>query len=76
MSNYPPGAKNDKNAPYNQKPSVIQKKAVDVTVGVTIEVPKQDEGDTDWREIEAALERGEFDLLDIVHEEVLDEWRA
>lgn len=76
MSNYPPGAKNDPRAPYNQDPPVIEEIAVDVKVGVTIEVPEYAEWDRKSRAVEAALERGDFDLLDIDYEEVLDRRRG
>lgn len=76
MSNYPPGAENDPRAPYNQEPPTIEEVAVDVSVGVIIEVPEYAENDRKAREVKAAIERGEFDLLEVGHEEVLDSWRA
>lgn len=76
MSNYPPGAENDPTAPYNQEPPMLETKAMAATLDVEITVPEYAEGDRERHEIEQAIDRGDYQLIDHETAEVLDRRRG
>jgi hypothetical protein len=65
----------DPRAPWNEEPPMIEQKAMEVVIGVEIEVPKYADRDRDRREIRKAIDRGDYQLLDHETAELIDTWR-